>query len=538
MKISKKLVVSSLSTAAALSFVAALSGTLAWFQYNTRVSTTIIGTGVAETGALQISADQTNWKRDLVTEDLIGEHIDLKPVTFGAMNLDGSMPAKAYMKPDASENWKENDSDYTVNDHTPGSYADVYQEATVNEDYIQYSVYIRALQVDNVAGGEKQVVKDVYLSNILFADIDGEIASGLRAHLAIDSDGNGDADKFYLISKNEVKNLKLSGVLDLDGNDKADKQEGPEWNASRDKMVIYGNDGEFQNTIAADDLKVTRVNNSIDGKNPENMKKKLFTTLADKNVKVTVTLWLEGWDTSIGEGKDVEASELLWQKASYLKPVSAVNNYYQLVDGKYVKEAAEAKAVDGKNYFDLVAEDLELNAGDAIPAGSFIKDGDDYKAPATAFADGVETYYAVYAKSVDNLLVYPAALTAELAKTYVDDAQGNKIKCTETAADCDLSKQHYLLANTGEFYAVKELRTIQDEPVTASGQANVNGLYTKDANGNCIKASGVNDIAETYYEFTNAGQIKGIPMWSGENTDGAQFRFGLTFDVGADAFEK
>ena len=213
MKLSKKLIISSLSTTAALSFVAALSGTLAWYQYNTRVSTTIIGTNVAETGSLQISLDESNWTKDLVTSDLIGgaDHIDLKPVTFGAMLENNTRPNKGYMKPDASANG-EWDAVHNTLANVPGSYEDIYQEAKPNVDYIEYTVYLRAMEVENQSG-LVQKEKDVYLSNIIFMDTNGNISSGLRAHIAIDADRDDVFETNYLVSKNEVKILNSVALL-------------------------------------------------------------------------------------------------------------------------------------------------------------------------------------------------------------------------------------------------------------------------------------------------------------------------------------
>ena len=94
MKISKKIIISSLSTALGVSMVGAISGTVAWYQYNTAVRTSLIGMNVAETGVLEISATSatTGFRRDLVTSDLGVDTTsiikgDLKSITISAASI-------------------------------------------------------------------------------------------------------------------------------------------------------------------------------------------------------------------------------------------------------------------------------------------------------------------------------------------------------------------------------------------------------------------------------------------------------------------
>ena len=190
MKMKKGLIVSSLSTTMAVSLVAGIAGTIAWYQFNTRVSTTLIGTNVANSGVLQISKDGTNWGRDLVTADLVGHEIELTPVTFGALNANDSLPDVAYKNGHADSVWDELEEDRDAYD--PSGY-NAYEPAVKYKDYVQYTVYIKALEASNT--GEAQVAKDVYLTDITFDDVgSGVISSALRAHLAIDTTGDGVED--------------------------------------------------------------------------------------------------------------------------------------------------------------------------------------------------------------------------------------------------------------------------------------------------------------------------------------------------------
>ena len=54
MKFNKKLVVATLSTALGLGIVGSITGTVAWYQYSTRATTSIIGSSGGKTGVLQI----------------------------------------------------------------------------------------------------------------------------------------------------------------------------------------------------------------------------------------------------------------------------------------------------------------------------------------------------------------------------------------------------------------------------------------------------------------------------------------------------
>ena len=526
MKLSKKIIVSTLSTTMALGFVAALSGTVAWYQFNTRVSTTIIGTNVADTGVLQISTDEVNWGRDLITKDLISpanpSDVQFTPVTFGKLNADGSLPAQAYMKPEASKNGE-------VGYLNAGKYGSVYEQATRNKEYIQYTVYIQALEAKST--GMERVAKDVYLSDITLDDNMGNtLIKGMRIHLSID---DGVETKNLLLAKQEVKDLALSGVLDVDGNQVADHVGGPEWADNRDNVVFYGNNGDRQDAEAIADW-VVADRNDLNSLNANMAGKKLFTTSTSGSVEVTVTLWVEGWDTNIGTEDDVALTDLVYRKKT-IKPVSEVAGLFLLNGSNY--ELAAGNAVDGKVYYNVYTEELELEAYGLVPANTYVQSGDNYVLvdSASEVADPAKHYFKLIAKQ-DMSIVYPADLTAALAGLYELNA-GNYVLSADDADSFDANKEYFELLNEGATYAVKPLKDALDNDLPA-GAVSVAGLFIKDANDNYIPASGMNASGVTYYELTDAGTVDSLPMWSGENTDGATFHFGLTFDVGHDAFVK
>ena len=271
MKFNKKIVVTTLSTVMGLSIVGAISGTVAWYQYSTRATTSFVATSVANTGVLQISktGNDATWVRDLGNSDTGSADNKLTPVTFGGIDKDDALPAKAYFRPESGY----------------GAYSD-WTEATAGKEYIQYSFYLRAVKVDS-SSSDTLVAKDVYLSDITMQALGTNtiVDSSMRLHIAIDGGSN------ILISKTAVTDLATYGKLDLDGDGKADKVHGYQ-GISATGECVYGVENSVQNTYGISDWKATRDG---DGFAAADAGKKLFTTKTTGATKVTVTIWLEGW---------------------------------------------------------------------------------------------------------------------------------------------------------------------------------------------------------------------------------------------------
>lgn len=295
-KVSKKLIVSSLASVMAVSLVGAVTGTVAWYQYNTRVTTSLIGMNVAETGVLEISATSATagYRADLVTADLGLASTRITPVTFNNdanQTATGVLPTNAYKNPNHAKNRVAKDAGVG---HAAGSYADVYTAASTSTaseaGYIQYTVYIRGKTVDNVTGGFTQTAEEVKLLDLTLNEVDsGSITEGMRIHLACyDDSASGTADRNFLLSKTAKTELPLFGKLDLDGDGVADRLGGYEWLTDRDDVVTYGKDGVTQSTQAISAL--VAANTTI------------VTTpaVADHASKIVITVWLEGWDYAVG----------------------------------------------------------------------------------------------------------------------------------------------------------------------------------------------------------------------------------------------
>ena len=280
MKLNKKIAVPFLSTVVGLSLIGGVGGAVAWYQYNSRVTASYIGTAVANSGILQIGHDENDtivWGRDYVQGD---ETLNtLAPVTFGQLGQDLSLPGPAYAYPEAGK----------------GSYTS-WQQAVANEDYVQFNVYLKAQQADATAtetGGYKQIVKDVYISDIVMrdaiADVDKSVAPALRMH--IDVDGG----KKFLLAPQAVTDLELSAKLDLDRDGEIDKVGGYAWNSGRSADVTYGNAGDKQNAPAMSSIVQARDEHG-EMPDPSSPSDKLICRTKENGAqKITITIWLEGW---------------------------------------------------------------------------------------------------------------------------------------------------------------------------------------------------------------------------------------------------
>ena len=329
MKFNKKIAVPFLSTVMGLSLIGGVGGAVAWYQYNSRVTASFIGTSVANTGVLQIGQMKTVqetdpetgdpievekivWGRDLNTAEITGStnNNKLAPVTFGELVSDPDhevghktyvdrLPSKAYTNPEAGK------GPYQVNN------VDNWNRATVGKEFVQFDVYLQALVPDaNAENGYKLAEKDVYLSQIVLADAvnDKSVSDALRVHLAMNK-GVPNVEKNILISKVSTgsEGLNLWDQLDLDADGKIDTEGGWAWNEGKDNTVTYGTSGQKQYTKGIDQV-VLGHDAAID------TSKLICKTSTDaaNPTKITVTVWLEGWHKFDTGKVDPQTSEHIY----------------------------------------------------------------------------------------------------------------------------------------------------------------------------------------------------------------------------------
>jgi hypothetical protein len=306
MKMNKKLVVPFLASVCGLSIAGGLGGAFAWYQFNSQVRTSFIGTSVAEAGILQIGylndQNQMVWGRDRIMPD-----VKMVPVTFGALGTDGSLGQTAYGYPEAGK-------------QLGNGYSTGWSAVENGKGFYQYDIYLRALKSDaasegdptqGIAPGYKLAAQDVYMSKLTLEDAshanpdDGAyIANALRVHLNVNETGG----KKVLISKQAItaaNPLNLYGALDLDGDGQSDKYDVDNWESNYGTTCTYGINGQTQITKGISDIIQER---DSDGMMPSTATEKLICTTKTgaEMTKITVTVWLEGWsllkvnETSVG----------------------------------------------------------------------------------------------------------------------------------------------------------------------------------------------------------------------------------------------
>ena len=312
MKVNKKIIVPFLSAVIGLSVSGGIGGAFAWYQYNSQVTASYVGTSVADTSVLQIGHkvnDNMVWERDFVQLN----PSKLVPVTFGALAENDALSGNAYGYPEAGKQLADNYSSWSVIDPNADS------------GYVQFDVYLRAIKADKTP-----VALDVYLTDIAILDndvtandgINQSVSDAMRIHLAVE----GDANPNRLISKttiDEEHKLALFGGLDLDGDNVNDKKGGYSWAEDRETDIVYGKSGDYQTTTGISDIVQAR---GSDGLIPTNNDKKICTTKSTQlgtdadYVKITVTIWLEGWALL---NKDAENKSNVWNPAYTASGVQA-----------------------------------------------------------------------------------------------------------------------------------------------------------------------------------------------------------------------
>ena len=286
MKMNKKLIVPFLATVVGLSISGGLGGAFAWYQFNSQVRTAFIGTSTADTELFQIGyVDPNDSTKMIWGRDRILPNTNLIPVTFD--QVDGnSIPVTAYGRPEAGK-------------QLGTGYEKGWKVIANGSGYYQYDIYFRTLVSDptsegdtskGIAPGYKLVAnKKVFLTKLTLEDADhpdddSYIANALRVHLNVA--GEGGYKK--LISKNATSNLNLFGKLDLDGDKKNDTYDVDPWETGYNQEVTYGVNEHKQTTVGISDV----VKGSTETGDTKLICK---TTDGTEMVKLTVTVYLEGW---------------------------------------------------------------------------------------------------------------------------------------------------------------------------------------------------------------------------------------------------
>ena len=241
MKINKKnVIIPSLLTTISAALVGSIAGTVAWYQYNTRVSASYKGvTAGSKTENLQLSLDKSNWKTELKAADIqtyLTEHghngSNLRPVTTGAQEKDKELNT-LYRNP--------------IYQHEK---VETWGLADAEEDYITFPIYLRVQDINGKqdTADATMLEKKVYLQNLLLdgKGSDKDITDALRFHLS-------GKDAKALISRDGGE-TQVHGALDLlnDGQSKNDRSQGYEDLGDETHVVDYGVDPDIINGYVAE----------------------------------------------------------------------------------------------------------------------------------------------------------------------------------------------------------------------------------------------------------------------------------------------
>ncbi len=303
----KKIIVSTLALAMGAALAGSVSGTVAWYQYSTRATTSYIGSSAKCGENLQISLDGTNFKSELLISDFASKaRADKKgtallPITFGAGQVVGETaaadPALTATVP------------YQHPKYQNFAYG-TWGTADANS-YLQYDLYFRVLDVDGAAAADAN-----YLAkNIYFEDLTLNFtptgtpanANAFKDALRIQFDQvSGTGAKRILLSNTARTSLKLGGKLDLNGDTIDDKVKGYVFGDTDTRADgVYGDESILQNTETYATYKGTLSNGSLTAGTKALGKTVAGAYDSGTALHFVVTVWLEGWDgTQIWDAKD------------------------------------------------------------------------------------------------------------------------------------------------------------------------------------------------------------------------------------------
>ena len=321
----KKIVVSVLALAMGAGLAGSISGSVAWYQYSTRATAQLQGVSTGTSRNLKVriadgdyDQETGDWEQDL-TSAMINTYLGiggdgqpaalkLNPVTI---QTTGNAKDAALVQRDLDDNPNDAVHNYVpafqghpvyqygdlpeVNDKTAGT------GANLTYNYVQIP-----LEFDLRDNGVRKD-KAIYLVDAHFNDLSAndndhlDITPALRAHFS-SSTANA-------LLANTAETTAISGELDLNGNGRPDKYgfTGEDKADSAEKRINYGNPGQGEAANAAP----TAILSQASWANAEGADNLLAndndaytfvggqtlgtTTTEGDFLKVTLTVWLEGW---------------------------------------------------------------------------------------------------------------------------------------------------------------------------------------------------------------------------------------------------
>lgn len=336
MKINKaKMMVATLAIVAGAATVGSISGTVAWFQYNTRVTAAYVGTTASVSRNLQIRIHDENidaykdaasaWKTNLEVNDISdyltakgaledaakkkGNGSTFSPATFGKAAKDAALPSTG----DFANGPKSNPM--------AGQFAYSQWADSAAGDYITIPFEVKLLNGKGEAMSKPVYLTDLTLQKHSGVDDANDMSTALRVHFSsttrnqlwaksdaevgtsdnLDLDGDGIMDKvrdryiFSSVDQDSLTDGVYGDILSGEGRVK-------DPNAKVASYIATGT----ANTAAcpkADDTTAALVTtNAIE----------LGTTNASGILAINTTIWMEGW-ALLTDYADGSAESAVWQ---------------------------------------------------------------------------------------------------------------------------------------------------------------------------------------------------------------------------------
>ena len=331
MKIKKKsIIIPAFALLIGASLAGSISGTIAWYQFSTRVTAAYVGVSGGTSENLKIrlgtTAEDNEWLTRLTIQN-IKDYVDasdygskVMPITAGALDKDSAL-GDFYLNPVYGQG---------------GEYAN-WQKAG-KENYVKIPLQLCYVQRDGVEeNGEdaKYVAKEVFLSDLLIQEDKAnhedandeklDLSDAVRFHIcAYQDDAQEDEKVNRLISKKGGTTL-VEGQLDLDGDGELDYvYDSDKYGFGGDDTtpVVYGEgeqvafyadetaaDGVYYDSVGGEhsdanlySMIVENVDDSLDilesSKEYAANKSKAIGMTTDNDqefLNVEITIWIEGW---------------------------------------------------------------------------------------------------------------------------------------------------------------------------------------------------------------------------------------------------
>ena len=308
----RRIIIPALSILAVASMVGSLAGTVAWYQYSTRVTASVAGTDASTYGNLQLAfgsfqgesdsfgfksgeisdpSTDSIWKTDAKTNELatyIGEYRTNNLGVHNAGNVQEFKPVTAKMNGNGSIEKFYSNPVYQYNELSQ------WNEASVT-DYITFPLTLRLASNTKSENGYP-----VYLQDLRLQSSDSLLSKALRVQYSSQAYVKGTSDTTFK-KDGEVTNLLLSkdggetltyGPLDLNADGLFDSPKNT-YDFDEKSVITYGEDGSKQTSVKQSDI---AAEDDSKGKLTEkDGTKSLGTIPQDGYLQVNVTIWLEGW---------------------------------------------------------------------------------------------------------------------------------------------------------------------------------------------------------------------------------------------------